>query len=64
MEIKWMFGLNFIILPATFPVADIIFIKTKNIQKNLKENRLSARAHLLGVFVEAHPNFGGQREAS
>jgi hypothetical protein len=64
MEIEWMFCLNFIILSATLAVADIIFIKTKNIQKNPKENRLSARAHSLGAFVEAHPNFGGQREAS
>jgi len=37
MEIKWLVWLNFIILSETFVVADLIFAKTKHIQKSAKE---------------------------
>ena len=64
MEIKWLVWLNFIILSETFVVANLIFAKTKHIQKKRERNRTLWSSTLLGASVEAHPNFGGQREAS
>ena len=45
MEIKWLVWLNFIILSETLVVADLIFAKTKHIQKSAKKIELSGRAH-------------------
>jgi hypothetical protein len=58
-----LFWLNFIIPSATFIVADLIFAKTKYIQKARKKQTLCSSTSL-GASVEAHPNFGGQREVS
>ena len=37
MQTEFLFLLNFIILSATFFVADLIFSKTKHIQKSTEE---------------------------